>query len=144
MPTASRDHVAGDLLIQCQSLEYCTKNSILRNGEGSSRTLNNVVGYPVKAGTNGADYNLALAGDEANVVGLILKAPPGSESVVIGATSNTSEFYQVIKNAPVIINRDTIRLTDVAGNAFNVGSIVTALQALKWEFRSEPTLYSQL
>lgn len=136
--------VPGDLLVHCESLEYCTKTAIIRNGTASSRTLDNVVGYPLKAGASGADYQLAVAGDEASVIALLLDGPAGQVSEVIGATTNSTKKYQVLKNPPCIINRDSIRTTDIAGAAFTVATIVTALEALKWEVRSEPSKVSTL
>lgn len=133
----------GELLIRCESLEYCTKTAIIRNGTASERTLDNIVGYPLKAGASGADYQLAVAGDEANVIALLLDCD-GQFSETIAATTNSSRKYQVLKNPPCIINRNAIRTLDIAGAAFDVSAIVTALEALKWEVRSEPSISTTL
>lgn len=132
----------GDLFI-AGDIQYCTKTVIIRNGTATQRTLDNIVGYPLKAGASGADYQLAVAGDEANVLALLLDCD-GQYSETIAATTNSSRKYQALKNAPCIINRNAIRTLDIAGAAFDVAAIVAALEALKWEVRSEPSISQTL
>lgn len=129
----------GDLLVHIESQQYCLADGILRNKDAAAITLDNVLGFPLLVGTNGADYNLAEAGDEADVIALLVKAPAGVKTEAIGATSNSVHKYQVIKNAPAVINRDRIRAADAADADFDIDAIVTALEALGFEFRSEPS-----
>lgn len=135
----------GDLLVHVESLEYCTKTVKIRNKSATAVTVANMVGYPLIAGTNGADYNLAISGDEANVVALLIDGPTGLDSEVIGATSNGLYKYQALVHSPAILNQDKIALVDyVAGAAFVQATIRTALAALGYELRSQPAQYSQL
>lgn len=129
--------VPGDLVIHRESFMYCFDEAIIRNGTGTQRTLDDVCGYPLKAGTNGADYNLAVAGDEANVTALLLHGPNGRDTEVLAATTNSAKKWTVVARPPVVINQDKIRTLDIAGAAFNVANIVTALKALKWVFKEE-------
>lgn len=135
-----RTKVPGDLIPHLESLEYCTKTAIVRNPHSAEVTMNDIVGYPVIAGTNGADYNLAMAGDEANVVGLLMDVEPADE--VVPATTNGTHKYQVLIHPPVNVNRDKIATVDVADADFDVDAIVAALEADKWEFRREPTIHT--
>lgn len=127
----------GDLIIHMESPQYCLFSAIIRNGTGSERTLDDVCGYPLKAGASGADYRLAVAGDEASVTALLVQGPNGRDSEVIAATTNSVKKWTVLKNAPAVINQSKIRTTDIAGAAFNIANIVTALEALGFEFRTE-------
>lgn len=138
MPLSSPLVRVGDLVLWMASSYYCTRTAIIRNGTLTTRTLSDIVGYPLKAGASGADYQLAVAGDEANVIALLLDGPPGFISESIATVANSPTLFQVLKNAPCIINQNKIRTTDIAGAAFTVATIVTALQALKWEVRTEP------
>lgn len=137
--------VIGDLLIHCENFAYSTLgNAILRNGTATTRTLDNFVGYPLKAGASGADYQLAVATDEANVIALLLGGPPGILSESIANATNSAYKYLVLRYPPVIINKSAIRTTDIAGASFTVATIVTALEALKWKVQTEPTKMTTL
>ena len=134
----------GDLLVHVESLEYCTKTVIIRNATGATVTITDVVGFPLKAGTNGADYNLAEAGDEANVTALLIDGPLGDVNEELANNTNSTKKYQALVHPPAVINRNKIVDTDFAGAAMNVATIVTALEALKYEVRSEPSNSEQL
>lgn len=126
----------GDLLLHVESLEYCTKTCIIRNGAGSAVDFDSVLGLPLKAGASGADYTLAVSGDEANVLALLLDGPL---PLALNATSNSGSKYQVLKRAPAIINQDAIATADGAGALYVQATLRTALTALGFELRTEPT-----
>lgn len=126
---------AGGLVIHVESLEFCTSSAIIRNGALTSVSIADVTGFPLKAGSAGADFTLAVVGDEANVTGLIMKGPV---PLALATVANSAREYQVLKNPPAIINQDAIAKKDGAGASFNIATIVTALKALKFEVRTEP------
>lgn len=128
----------GEFLVHCESLEFCTKTVTVRNGTGTARTLTDVVAYPLKAGTNGADYNLAVAGDEANITAMLLAGPPGPLNDAIGANTTSSLKYTALVHPPAILNQDAIPLLDIAGASFTQATIRTRLAALLYELRSTP------
>jgi len=130
----------GDLVPYLLNPHFNTVSAIIRNPTAGVQSLYNIVGMPVVLGTNGAGYNLMVAGGEANVLGLILSGPPGGSAESVAATTNSKFPYQVLKQGPVVVNRDKISLVDIAGAALNVTSIVTALLALNkdFDFRTEP------
>lgn len=130
--------VPGDLVIHVESLEFCTKTVKIRNPSASEITLKDVVGFPLVAGTNGADYNLAVVGNENTITALLVDGPSGQASEKIAATTNGTGKYQALVNPPAIINQDKIRLTDALGATFNQTTIRTRLKALLYELRSEP------
>lgn len=137
---ASRNKVPGDLLVHMEYSGYCTRTAKLRNSTAVEVDLKTIecVGYPLVAGTNGADYDLMVAGGEDNAIALLVDGPCGAPTEVLPATTNGEDQYQVLKNAPCVVNRDKITTVDVAGDDFDIDAIVTALQALKFEFREEP------
>lgn len=137
--------VIGDLLVHCENFAYSTLgNAILRNGTATTRTVSDFVGYPLKAGASGADYQFAVAGDEANVIALLLGGPPGILSESIANATNSAYKYLVLRFPPIIINKSGIRTTDIAGASFTVATIVTALETLKWKVQTEPTKMTTL
>jgi len=141
MTTYLEKNVPGDLVVHMESLEYCTKTAQIRNTTGSTVTLGagSIAGQPVKAGTGTADYNLAKAGDEASVIGLILDGPTGQDDQEVILNNGYSVYkWQVLVHPPVVINQTYLPALDVLAAAFTVASIVTALKALGWEFRTEP------
>lgn len=137
-----RTKVPGDLILHIESLEYCTKTAIVRNPTASAVVMNDIVGYPVVAGTNGADYNLAVQGNEASVVGLLLDGEPGGESIAAGA--NGTSKYQVLVHPPAVLNQNKLPVNDFNGVAFTNATLLTRLRALLFELRSEPTKYTTL
>ena len=137
--------VPGDLLVHVESLQYCTKSVTIRNTTGSTVTLGDVVGQPLKAGTGSADYNIAEAGDEANVIALLLDGPIGQcDNEVILDNGYGVNKYQALVHPPAILNLNACPVNDVLGIALNWATIRTALEALKFEFRKEPTNSSTL
>lgn len=133
----------GDLVVGLESTEYCMFPAIIRNNTGSTVKLTaaNMLGQPLKAGDNGADFLLAEAGDEANVIALLIDGPVGDE---VATANNYPRRYKVLKNPPAIINEDALPAKDVLGEDLDVAAIVTALKALKFEFRKEPVNKSVL
>jgi len=126
----------GDLLLHVESLEYCTESGTIRNPTGSAIDLDDVLGYYVKAGASGADFTLAVSGDEASVIGVLLDGPL---PLALNATSNSTSEYQVLTNAPCIVNKDKLKDTDVAGATYVEATAVTTLEALGFEFRTGPS-----
>lgn len=129
----------GDLLVHVESLEYCTKTAIIRNATGAAVSFNNPVGVPLKAGANGADYLIAEAGDEASVIALLVDGLAGVDFVEDIANNTNSPGWQVLCHPPAIININAIKETDPADADYDVAAIVTAMSALGFEFRAEPT-----
>jgi len=128
----------GDLILHMESEGYCCEKATIRNGTGASVVLENYVGLPLKAGTNGADYNIAKATEEANVIALLVKGPCGHAPETLANNTTSSEKYLVLARAPAIINKDAIPDNDLAGVAYTKATIVTALKALKFVVKSEP------
>lgn len=135
MSTKTKLKAVGDLLIHCESLEYCTVPAIIRNNAATAVSIADILGQPLSAGTSSADYNLTVAGGEAGVIALLLDGPT---PLALAATTNSGKVYQVLKNPPAIINTAMIKLTDGAGAALTLATMVTALKALKFECRTEP------
>lgn len=130
--------VPGDLVVHVESLEYCTKTALVGNPTGSAITLSRVVGYPLIAGTGDADFDIAMAGDEADVIALLMDSDAGRGYEEIAAGEVGLVQYQALHKAPCIVNRDHIETTDYADADFDVDAIVTALEALNFEFRTGP------
>lgn len=136
MSTLTKKKAPGDLVIYCDSLEYCTVTASLRNNATVAISVASVLGAPVKAGSDGADYNLAVSTEEGDVIGLVMDGP---EPLALAASSNSAKKYQVLIHPPAIINSDVIRATDPAGVAWDTfAQVVAALVALKFEVRTEP------
>lgn len=136
----------GDLLIHVEYLGYCTRTATVRNQSGASVRINNCqgIGYPVKAGTNGADFDLAFAGDEANVTGLLVKCEREPHDETIAATTTAPNRWMVLVHPPAILNQDKFAVNDLAAAAFNQATLQTRLKALGYELRKEPTKWSEL
>lgn len=82
------------------------------------------VGYPLKAVSSGG-YVLAMSGDEASVVALLLEEMP----IVIDLPNNTTSAkqYPILVRGPMVCVIDGIPPLDVAGGTFDRAAIATAL-----------------
>lgn len=126
---------AGDFLIHVESLEYCCESAHISNKTGGPDiTLDNMVAYPVISdGYNG--YQFAEQGDEASVVGLIVRGPAVT---ALEAEALTEDEYLVLVRGPAIINEDQLPTKDHAGDDFTMATLKTALKNLDFVLRKEP------
>lgn len=137
MVTTMRDR-PGDIVLHLESFSYCTKNAIIRNATGASVTITDPAGVFVKAGDNGADFNLAKSTEEADVVGIILRCDDPPETIANSA--NSVKRYLVLHKAPCVVNKDNLPTSDLAGVAYDTfAQIITALEALGFKFVTNPT-----
>lgn len=135
---ATKNITAGDILIHAESLEYCCKDSIIRNATGASVTITDPAGVFVKAGDNGADFNLAKSTEEGDVVGIILSGNTVPET--IGNAANSVGKYLVLHKPPCVVNKSKLPTSDLAAVAYDTfAQIITALETLGFKFATEPT-----
>ena len=137
MSTLTKVKKAGDLVVHMESLEYCLFPAIIRNGTGSTVALTeaNMLGHFLKAGSSGADFDLAKSGEEGNVIAILLDGPPESKATA----NNYSGKYRVLKHPPAIINQSMLPAADAIGTAWDtLAEAVAALKVLGFEFRSDP------
>jgi hypothetical protein len=122
----SKGFVGGDFLItEGDHPAYVREQKTVSNSSGEEMVLS--AGYPM-------DDNVPVVdGQEANTDGLLI------EKVVI--PDGESRKVAVLARGPATINRDALPTTDYTGDAFNVGTIATALGNLspKVIVRREPT-----
>lgn len=100
------------------------------------------VGYPVKL--VGSQWTLLLSTDEANCGGLWLGDPatvPFVESLAQNAVSALPG--QILFAGPAVIDKTKIPTTDVAGAAFTLATLVTALNAKGIYTLAEGTITQQ-
>lgn len=124
-PTQTQPRRLGDLLIWEPHSGYCRNSVNIKNASGSAVDITDPVGYPLKV--SAGVYELAFAGDEANVVALLLY----QNEISLAAGASTLFPVGIIVRGPVILDYSAgLPTLDAAGAAFTISTIVTALAAL--------------
>ena len=131
------DTTAGDLLVHIESTQRCLSSTQLKGRAATGTEAYNlavpVAGFPLIA-----TYIPAIATEEASVIALVVFGNPWG---AIAAGANTAEVppYTIIEDfTGAVINQNAIATVDLAGAAFTLATIVTALEALGAKFVSEP------
>lgn len=107
----------------------------LKGAAVSALTIDDPVGYPLISDGAGG-FQLAVVGDEADVIALILQGPPIKDLAIAALTD---EKYLVLTRGPAIVNEDAVELADGDGvGEFTLATIKTALEARSIRFLSEP------
>lgn len=122
--TRAAGTMLGDLLKELFSEIYQVGSYKLVNPDATARDAQIILGQPVKASSSNMVF--VKATDEASTVGLVLWNQP----VALGVSEITQDLYPVLRRGPAVINSDCLPAADVAGTAFTVATIVTALAAL--------------
>lgn len=132
--TFTKGKALGDLLKWETHPMYCRESSKVKNGQAGACALTDALAYPVKA--DGTGYQLAIAGDEANVLGLIfLKGP-----LDIAAGATTTFPLALLVRGPAVLNKAALAAKDIAAANFTIATLVTRLKALNFVIRDEPTV----
>lgn len=113
--------------------DFTREEITLRNGTADAVTLTDPVGYPLKYVSG--KYLLALAGDEGTVDALLLAT---EDFDAVAATTDFAGKQLAIVRGPAIVSKAGIKTVDVAGDAFNVTTIIATLAALQIQVHSEP------
>ena len=107
---------------------YCRASVTVHNRTGSTITLADVMGQPVRNDTSvTGDYMFCQATAESYCTGLCLHR--GGFNVANLANLGTFKT-KVLVRGPVIIDKTMLPATDVLGATFTIATIITALQGL--------------
>lgn len=141
MTTYDEKTYGGELVVHYESHEYCFTGAKVKNvksatsgDDGYNDEITDPVGLPLK--DNAGTWELVEAGNENTIEGLIV-AGPTLEALAPNASSTNT--YLILKRAPAVINQDSISVNDPYGDAYTQADIRTALAALNFELRTNPT-----
>lgn len=128
--------VLGDVLkfISHPGINY--ESGVLTNASGSTQDVPNPIGQPVKRSST--KWVFVLAGDEANVDGLLLYQRPISGSKALLNATDFDEKVLVLVRGPALINADALPAEDVAGDALDQADLEAALLVLGIVSQHEP------
>jgi hypothetical protein len=101
----------------------------------------NVLGYPVLALTGGS-YPLAVAGDEANVAGLILVNQ--GQPLDLAFNTVSTDKYVILTRGPAIIAPSAMPTVDGLGDNFTMATLYARLEALGIKVASQSPAGSAL
>lgn len=136
MTTFTRRRVLHDLIREEINAPLMVEAMPVRNTTGTDiPKILDPVGYPLKAVSSGG-YVLAVAGDEASVVALLIEELPIVTPIVNG--TNSAKTYPVLARGPIVCVKDGIAPLDVAGAAFDTAAIAAALVSKQIIVRSSP------
>lgn len=131
--TLTKKRTIGDVVKSVWHPGYNYVSGLYENHLGAAIDLDDPVGMPVKL--VGGKWRSVVAGDEANVGGLLVYDKP----LQLAAGATHADKFLVLRRGPALVNRDKIRTTDAAGAALNVTTVMTALNALLIIEQIEPT-----
>lgn len=103
--------------------EYCGDANVVTAKTAKPLTAYDIVGVPVIAGDV-----IAAAGDEANVIGIVL--PQGVTKLTLAATVASTDKYFILRRGPAILWKGGIPTLDPAGGTYDQAALATRLLAL--------------
>lgn len=129
--------VIGDVLkyISHPGINY--ESGTLTNSSGTDQDVPDPIGQPVKRSST--KWIFVLAGDEANVDGLLIYQKPLSGNKVLVNGTDLDEKVLILVRGPALINADALPAEDVAGGTLDQADLETALEALGIISQHEPT-----
>ena len=123
----------GDIIVRESDYTYGRDSVLLGATAAMTITDRDPIGHFVKA--NG---DIAIAGDEANVVGIVVEGERLPDAMTAG--ENLVRPHAVLKRGEVVVNKNALPLEDPEGNAYNLATIQTTLEALNFVFITDPTV----
>ncbi len=120
--------------------DFSNAEIVLKNPTAASALLLDPVGYPLLFNAGTGKYEIAVQGDESDVVALLF-VTEDLPAIAAGADLPTKSL--AIVRGPVICSKAGIPLLDVAGDAFDVDAIIAALSAFNFVFTTEPEKTSE-
>lgn len=140
MTTLSEKKTFGDVVRYSMRDDYTIDQVTVHNRTGSTVSTADVMGYPLRpdSGVTG-DYMLAVATGESYVTGLLID----HRSFAVSTLANAATFIsKALVRGPAIVDKVNIPTLDVAGVAFTLATIVTALAAVSPPIlcKGEPTV----
>jgi hypothetical protein len=123
MPTVTTlERRNSDVFLEVPSPLYGLVSAPLRNVSGSALTLTKqeLIGHPVKF--TGGNYQLLVAGDEANATGLVFA--PDADIQALANNTNTTHKFAILTRGPAVVNLANIK------SGFTVATLITAFAGL--------------
>jgi hypothetical protein len=130
MPTSRLGKRGGDFLVHIESPQKCLGEGQLTAPTGKDVTnLNDVTAYPVLAGAV-----LAVAGDEANIIGFVIWGNSIASLAGDAATAEVPPYTWIDAFDGAVLNENAIPLVDFEGADFTLADIkaAAALANVKW------------
>ena len=125
--TFSEKRTQGDLIRYDLRQDYTWAPVTVYNRTGSSITATDIMGYPLRPDTSvSGAYRFLMATEESYCNALCL-----SHASFVNAPLANNAFHttKALVRGPAIIDKAFIPTTDLAGAAFTLATIVTAVQA---------------
>lgn len=137
MTTKTENKKVGDLIKEEFSQAYCREEETIKNPTGSTVTLLDPCGYPLRK--VGTQMQFLIAGEEANVDALLLEV---TDLDAIATVTTTTRKYATLARGPVVIDYSSLPTLDVNAVALNVANLAEALIQMGIIVRKEPVKIS--
>lgn len=118
----------GDLIIAEFHEAYNRVSALVTGAAGVAVDLLDCTGYPVKSNGSGG-YQLALAGDEASIIGLLLDR---RELIVAASPAVSARPVDIIVRGPAVYNPGLLPVNDAnpTPGTFNQATLQSTLKSL--------------
>lgn len=124
----SEKRTEGDLIRYEMNRDYCRKAAKVYNRTGTTITANDVMGHPLRPDSGAStDFRFCMATEESYCNALMLRHRSFANNTL---ANGSFVFTHILVRGPAIIDKAFIPTYDVAGAAFTLATLVTALQAL--------------
>lgn len=134
VPVLTEKKTEGDVIRYELRNDYCRDKVEVYNRTNAAITISDPMCWPLIAdeSVSGA-MQLAKAGDEASVIGLLIRTKPYS-----AVADNAHSTERVLVRGPAIIDKTQLPTVDDDAAGFTLATIVTALKALGIKSNAEP------
>lgn len=123
----------GDIIVRESDYAYGRDSVLLGATAAMTITDRDPIGQFAKA--NG---DIAVAGDEGDIVGIIVEGERLPESMTLG--ENLVRPHAVLKRGEVVVNKNALPTEDPEGAAFNMTTVQTTLEGLGFVVITDPTV----
>lgn len=125
----------GDVVPWIAHPDHCTESGKLRWRGAAAIEAVHSVGLLVLAAVGG-EYPIAVAGEEASVVGIVVTDKEVTEAIGNVTPQATDDKYTVVVRGPAIVDIDKLAdRDDPAGGSWDKAALATRLEALGFSIR---------
>lgn len=117
-----------DILMWYANREYCLTAATVKNVSGSTITVTDLIGMPVK--NNAGTWEFILTAASADAEGIIVGTNGDRGVTALATATATTDKYIIAYRGPIILNKSKIAVNDMADAAYSASAIETALAAL--------------
>lgn len=116
-----------DEIVHQYDPSICVDSYKLRNTSGAAYTDVDITAQPVKASATAGAVELAATGEEANVIGFLMRT---DKEFSLANNTTTTETFAVFVRGPAVLVKTKLPTLDVEGGTFVMASLLATYAGL--------------